>query len=67
MENLSSSLRKSYTMELITSPNSLVLSSCICIAAITIVPIHIDKSAILGEKKKKTEGKEKKPKHYSLS
>lgn len=67
MENLSSSLRKSYTMELITSPNSLVLSSCICIAAITIVPIHIDKSAILGKKKKKTEGKEKKPKHYSLS
>ena len=45
---------KSYTIELITFPSSLVLSSCIYIAAITIVPTHIDKSAILEEKKKKT-------------
>lgn len=49
-------------MELITSPNSLVLSSCICIAAITIVPIHIDKSAILGKKKKKDRRQGKKTK-----
>ena len=53
-------------MELITSPNSLVLSSCICIAAITIVPIHIDKSAILGKKKKKKKKARKKNQNINI-
>lgn len=53
-EKLSSSKRKPYTIELIISSSSLVLSSCIYIAAISIVPTHLDdKSAILGGKKRK--------------
>lgn len=58
-EKLSSSKRKPYTIELIISSSSLVLSSCIYIAAISIVPTHLDdKSAILGGKKGRKGGRE---------
>lgn len=56
-ENLSSSKRKLHTIELVISSSSPVLSSCIYIATITIVPTHIGKSALFGVGGRKNERK----------